>query len=85
MINNNGSNRKVVNFTYSCLYARPVQVDKLLSNSLANFNLGNVNLLSNPNMKPKIRVAYKKTCSKLQILEVLQNAVILIYHCEIYP
>ena len=33
---------------------------KLLSNSQATFNLENVNLLGNPNVNPKNRVAYKK-------------------------
>ena len=60
-------------------YARPIKVEKLLSNSLAAFNLENVNLLSNLNINPKNRVVYKKTCSESQILEPKQNAFILIY------
>ena len=33
---------------------------KLLSNSLATFNLENVNLLSNPNVNPKMELLIKK-------------------------
>ena len=51
-----GNNRKIVNFTYGCIYA----FWKLLSNSYTAFNLENVNLLSNRNVNLKIGVAYKK-------------------------
>ena len=60
------NNRKIANFTFSCLYARPFKVVgllkfwKLLSNSKATVNLENVNSLSNPNVKPQNGVAYKK-------------------------
>ena len=36
-------------------------MEKLLSNSLATFNLENVNLLSNLNINPEDGVAYKKS------------------------
>ena len=61
-----GNNRKIVNFTFSCLYARPFKVVglikfwKLLSNSKATVNLENVNSLSNPNVKPQNEVAFKR-------------------------
>ena len=62
-----GNNGKIVNFTFSCLYARPFKVVgllkfwKLLSNSSATFNLEDVSLLSNPNVKSQNGVAYKKS------------------------
>ena len=63
-----GNNRKIVNFTFRCLYARPIKVVgllkfwKLLSNSQITLNLENVNLLSKPHVKPHNGVACKKTC-----------------------
>ena len=54
-----GNNRKTANFTYGYLYAG-LSKWKLLSNYEATFNLENVNLLSNPNVNPKNRVAYEK-------------------------
>ena len=56
---------KLFNFTFSCLYARPIKVSllkfwKLLGNYLATFNFENVNLLSNPNVKPQNVVGYKR-------------------------
>ena len=75
---------KIFNFTYSCLYATPIKVENLLSNSFVTFNLENVNLLGSFNINPKNGLAYKKTCSAPQILEAIQNAFILIYPCEIY-
>ena len=47
---------------------------KIAKQLLSNFNLENVNLLSNLNINPKNEVAYKKTRSKPQM-----------YRCEIYP
>ena len=72
-----GNNRKTVNFAYSRLYARPIKVEKLLSNSLAPFNLENINLLSNLNINPKNGAAYKKTCGAPQMPMALKNVFIL--------
>ena len=51
-ITDTGNNRKSVNFTYSWLYA--------FGNRKAtpNFNIENVNLLSNPHVNLKYEVAY---------------------------
>ena len=64
---------KIVNLTFSCLYTRPIKVVgqlkfwKLLSNSAVTFNVENVNLLSNPNVKPENGVAYiKKMCLEME-------------------
>ena len=60
-------------------------MEKLLSNSLATFNLENVNLLSNLNINPEDGVAYKKKCGVPQMLGTIKNAFVMIYPREVYP
>ena len=48
---------------------------EIASNSKANFNLENVNLLDNANVNPKNGVAYKKPCKTyLDIIRHTRNS-----------
>ena len=61
-----GNNRKIAK---NCQ-----RLQKFLSNSYAFFQLENLNFLSNPNVNPKIGVAYKKTC-KIQHPLILKSNI----------